>query len=113
MVEQYKALGDENRLRILNLLVAKGELCVCDIQRVLDAPQARVSRHLAYLKNSGWVLDRREGLWMMYRLSDHLDPAQKMEIKIIRSEFPKVAEFKRDLKMLERKECNNELACCL
>ena len=54
-LEQYfKALGDNNRLRIINLLL-HGELCVCDIQYVLENSQPNVSRHLAYLKNSGMV----------------------------------------------------------
>ena len=112
LVEQYQALGDENRIRILNLLVAKGELCVCDIQRVLDAPQARVSRHLAYLKNSGWVKDRREGLWMMYRVSESLNDIQKKEIEIIRSEFSNLPQLKQDLENLGIKVQNKELACC-
>ena len=112
LVEEYKALGDENRLRILNLLVAKGELCVCDIQRVLDAPQARVSRHLAYLKNTGWVEDRRQGLWMMYRIPETVSETQKKEIEIIRSEFPVISIFKRDLEILGQKTENKELACC-
>ena len=60
-LEQYfKALGDNNRLRIINLLL-HGELCVCDIQFVLENSQPNVSRHLSYLKNSGMVLDRRDG----------------------------------------------------
>ena len=63
----FKALGDETRLRILNLL-ARGELCVCDIVGVLDISQPKVSRHLAYLKNSGLVVDRREGAWNYYAL---------------------------------------------
>jgi ArsR family transcriptional regulator, arsenate/arsenite/antimonite-responsive transcriptional repressor len=69
-LEQYfKALGDTNRLRILNLLL-HGELCVCDIQYVLEATQPNVSRHLSYLKNSGLVLDRRDGYRIFYRLAD-------------------------------------------
>ena len=63
----FKALADSNRLRILNLLL-HGELCVCDIQYVLQASQPNVSRHLSYLKNSGLVLDRRDGSRMFYRL---------------------------------------------
>ena len=54
-----QALADGNRLRILHLLLQAGELCVCDIERVLDVPQARVSRHLTILRNSGWVAARR------------------------------------------------------
>ena len=69
-LEQYfKALGDSNRLRILNLLL-HGELCVCDIQYVLENTQPNISRHLAYLKNSGLVIDRRDGFRIFYRLAD-------------------------------------------
>jgi len=64
----FKALSDETRLRILSLLTA-GELCVCDLMAVLDLPQSTVSRHLAYLRNSGLVEDRRQGVWMYYRLT--------------------------------------------
>ena len=64
----FKALGDETRLRILNLLL-RGELCVCDIMKILEMGQSKVSRHLAYLRNAGLVTDRREGLWMHYSLA--------------------------------------------
>ena len=66
--ELFKALADETRLRILNLLV-RGELCVCDIMAVLDIGQSKASRHLAYLRNLGLVNDRRSGAWMYYTLS--------------------------------------------
>ncbi|PLX78827.1 MAG: ArsR family transcriptional regulator, partial [Desulfuromonas sp.] len=65
----FKALADETRLRILALLL-EGELCVCEIIAALELPQSTVSRHLAYLRKSGWVQDRRQGLWMYYRLSN-------------------------------------------
>ena len=69
-LEQYfKALADVSRLRILNLLL-HGELCVCDIQYVLETSQPNVSRHLAYLKNSGLVIDRRDGYRIFYRLAE-------------------------------------------
>ncbi len=64
----FKALADETRLRILALLLAEGELCVCDIMAALQLPQSTVSRHLAYLKNTGWLDDRREGVWMYYSI---------------------------------------------
>jgi len=63
----FKALSDETRLRILALL-QQGELCVCDLMAALELPQSTVSRHLAYLKNAGLVDDRRQGVWMFYRL---------------------------------------------
>lgn len=65
----FKALSDETRLRILALLV-QGELCVCDLMATLELPQSTVSRHLAYLRNAGLVEDRRQGVWMFYRLAE-------------------------------------------
>ncbi len=67
VTQMFKALSNETRLRILGLLL-QGELCVCDLVAVLNLPQSTISRHLAYLKNSGLVEDRREGVWMHYRL---------------------------------------------
>ena len=69
----FKALGDETRLRILGLLLA-GEVCVCDIHESLKIPQPKASRHLAYLRRSGVVETRREGLWIHYRLARPSDP---------------------------------------
>ncbi len=69
LAQTIKALSDPIRLRIVLLLQAEGELCVCDLMAVLKLPQSTVSRHLAYLKRSCWVDTRRQGLWMHYTLS--------------------------------------------
>lgn len=65
----FKALADETRLKIVWLLLLAEELCVCDIMAVLGISQSKASRHLRYLYHAGWVQDRREGLWMYYRLA--------------------------------------------
>ena len=75
----FKALGDRTRLRILALLAA-GEVCVCNIHESLNLPQPTVSRHLAYLRRSGLVDTRREGVWMHYRLAP---PAGKLAASIL------------------------------
>ena len=69
LAQTIKALSDPIRLRIILLLQAEGELCVCDLMAVLRLPQSTVSRHLAYLKRSCWVDIRRDGVWMHYKLS--------------------------------------------
>lgn len=69
-----KALADPTRLRILALLAA-GEICVCHIHTALEVPQPTASRHLAYLKRSGLVEDRKVGLWKHYRLKPVADAA--------------------------------------
>lgn len=63
----FQALGDNTRLRLLNL-VGDQEICVCYLVEVLNQPQSKVSRHLAYLRRVGIVAARREGKWMHYRM---------------------------------------------
>lgn len=68
-VKLFKALADETRLRILHLL-CRQELCVCQIVDALGIAQPKTSRHLAHLRNAGLVIDRRQGLWMYYSLTE-------------------------------------------
>src|SRR6185437_2202344 len=63
----FRAFSDRTRLRILHMLRG-GELCVCDIVAVLEVPQPKASRHLAYLRKAGLVQARKEGLWSYYKL---------------------------------------------
>jgi ArsR family transcriptional regulator, arsenate/arsenite/antimonite-responsive transcriptional repressor len=76
LAEIYAALSDATRLRILGLL-ANGEVCVCHIHEALRIPQPTVSRHLAYLRRSGLVQARRDGLWVHYRLTELADPSAR------------------------------------
>ena len=69
----YRALADETRLRILALL-CDGEVCVCHLHGSLRLPQPTISRHLAYLRKSGIVEARRDGVWMHYRLAPQSSP---------------------------------------
>ncbi|MEX2270846.1 MAG: metalloregulator ArsR/SmtB family transcription factor [Vicinamibacterales bacterium] len=69
----YAALADPTRLRILSLL-GDGEICVCHIHASLDVPQPTASRHLAYLKRSGLVEARRDGIWMHYKMAEIDNP---------------------------------------
>lgn len=68
----FAALGDPTRRRILALLQAGGERCVCVLYETLDLPQPKVSRHLGVLRAAGIVATRREGLWIHYRLHPDL-----------------------------------------
>jgi ArsR family transcriptional regulator len=65
----FKALSNEYRIRILEAL-RDGELCACEIQVVLDAPQSTVASHLRELKDAGLVNTRRQGKWTYYRIGD-------------------------------------------
>jgi ArsR family transcriptional regulator len=65
----FKALSDESRLRILNLIFRSGEICVCDIEAITGFTQTKTSRHLSYLKNTQLVDVRQQGLWMLYSIA--------------------------------------------
>ncbi len=67
MVRFFQALGDNTRLRLLNLM-GDQEICVCYFVEVLGQGQPKISRHLAYLRSAGIVEARREGKWMHYRI---------------------------------------------
>jgi ArsR family transcriptional regulator len=71
-VQLFKLLSDETRSAIVMLLRESGELCVCDICAVTAESQPKISRHMAMLRESGMVIDRREGKWVHYRLSPHM-----------------------------------------
>lgn len=77
MQQFFQALGDKTRLRLLNLM-GEQEICVCYLVEILGAPQPKISRHLAHLRNAGIVSARREGKWMHYRIvmPPHIGAAQ-------------------------------------
>jgi ArsR family transcriptional regulator len=67
LVKAFKALSDETRLRILNLLLER-ECCVCEVMQALQISQARASRNLSALYDAGFLKLRREGLWALYSI---------------------------------------------
>ena len=69
LLDVFKALSEETRLRILKLL-EHGELCVCDIVAALDMVQPKVSFHLSALKEASFLKDRKQGRWTHYRIDD-------------------------------------------
>lgn len=72
----FRALADPTRLKMLALIRQHGELCVCDLEHALGITQSKASRHLRYLLNARLLDDRREAVWIYYRLSKYLSAAQ-------------------------------------
>lgn len=66
-IQATKALSDETRLRILNLLLER-ECCVCEVMQALDISQSRASRNLGILQNAGFLKTRRDRLWIVYSI---------------------------------------------
>ncbi len=68
----FRALADNTRLRCLLLLVRHEELCVCELTYALGLAQPKISHHLGTLRKAGLVSDRKQGLWVYYRLNPEL-----------------------------------------
>ena len=101
IVYLFKALADENRIRILNLL-KNGELCVCDIEAVLGIKQSNASRHLNKLKMAGIIVSEKKSQWVYYRLNDAIFLRFPFISMIISDEIEKIGVCKDDLALLEK-----------
>ncbi|MDD3364353.1 MAG: metalloregulator ArsR/SmtB family transcription factor [Syntrophomonas sp.] len=99
IIQLFKALADETRMRILNLL-KNGELCVCDIEDVLDIQQSNASRHLNKLKVAGLIISAKKSQWVYYRVNDEIIIKYPFIIGIINDEFGKINICEDDIERL-------------
>lgn len=77
IAERFKALADETRLSMLALLLRERELCVCDFEGALAISQSKASRHLQTLRHAGFLADRRDAVWVHYRIAPDLSDRNK------------------------------------
>ncbi|MEZ5535133.1 MAG: metalloregulator ArsR/SmtB family transcription factor [Thiolinea sp.] len=105
-----KALSDETRMRILMLLMAQGELCVCDLTQVLDISQPKISRHLAILRESGLLHGRKAGLWVYYSFHADLPGWVKTVLDNLYLGSQQEAVFQQDLQRLKNTVITDN--CC-
>jgi ArsR family transcriptional regulator, arsenate/arsenite/antimonite-responsive transcriptional repressor len=108
LVNLFHALADRTRLRLLNLM-SGGEVCVCYFVELLDEPQPKISRHLAYLRRTGLVAARREGKWMHYRLTKPADPTQERVLECALAAASEDRQMQRDRERFERACCGARL----
>ena len=101
LIRIYQCLCDRTRLRMLNLLL-HGPLCVCHFQKVLDEPQVKVSKHLAYLKSHRLVEVKREATWRIYRLVAKPTPALKANLACLQDCATEDKVFQRDTEKLNQ-----------
>ena len=104
LAELLKTLADRTRLRLLNLM-GDHEICVCFLVEGLQTSQPKISRHLAYLRRSGVVAARREGLWMHYRIIRPKDAALARVLDEVLRSAARDPEMQKDLARLNT-------ACC-
>jgi ArsR family transcriptional regulator, arsenate/arsenite/antimonite-responsive transcriptional repressor len=104
LIEIYRCLCDETRLRILHLLTQK-PLCVCHFQSILDLPQVAVSKHLAYLKQRGMVEATRHEQWMIYRLPKKASAELELQLRCLQDCVQSQPVFRKDLRQLKKFGC--------
>lgn len=111
MARLFKSLSEEVRIRILLLLHEHGELCICDLMAALELPQSTVSRHVAYLKNAGWLDDRRGGIWMYYSLVNPLDNQQHSLVSLVVDACSNLPDVAQDRLRLQQYTAEKEKNC--
>lgn len=102
----YKALSDESRIRILHLLLKNQEMCISDLELILDFTQTKTSRHLAYMKNIGLIKHKKVDQWVYYFINtSYLEIITKLF-----SFFRKDPLLQKDITEYRTLYSNNELA---
>lgn len=110
MVDIFKALSEESRLRIITLLI-QGDMCVCEIEDCLKMTQSNVSRHLIVLKNCGILETYKKAQWVYYRISNKfIDQNQHLWLYITK-QIDESPNFK--IAIEERQKCKQKDLCNL
>lgn len=102
----FKALSEEARVRILHLLMQNQELCISDLEHILDFTQTKTSRHVTYLKHAGLIGSRKKDQWTFYYV---LEEAQEILAQILKF-IQKDQNLLRDQEIYEILFSNRELA---
>lgn len=102
----FRACADESRLRILSLIFHNGEMCISDLERILDFTQAKTSRHVIYLRNSGILSYRRYDHWVFYQIKDEVADIIKQIFQFLKKD----GQLLKDQQIFETMIANRELA---
>lgn len=108
MIEIFKALAEENRLRILSILL-QNEMCVCEIEESLKMTQSNVSRHLTTLKNCGILDSYKQSQWAYYKISDKFKDENKNLWLYLKRKLKECPSYQVDFE--EYQKCNGLDLC--
>lgn len=104
--EILKAFSDESRIRILNLILVNDEMCISDLELILDYTQTKTSRHLSVLKSIGLLKYKKLDQWVYYYINESYIDIIKQLFKL----FGKEPQLYRDILEYRTLYANNELA---
>ena len=101
VVEVLKALADETRIRILNVLY-KETLCVCDLEEILKLSQSNASRHLTKLKNARLIIGEKQAQWVYYRVDKKILTKYSFVNELLAKELDKSPQCQKDFGRLKK-----------
>ena len=99
-IKAFKALSDETRLRVLNLILER-ECCVCEIMQALEISQSKASRHLSALYDAGFLKFRKEGLWSLYSVDESMEDGLSDMVSAVKKSLIENKEAKVDRERLK------------
>lgn len=102
----FKSFSDQARIRIMYLLYKKDELCISDLEHILDFTQTKTSRHISYLKNAGLLNSRKKDQWIFYQIKEEVQDI----VSQIFSFLNKDTVLQRDIETFEILHSNRELS---
>ncbi|SDL76119.1 DNA-binding transcriptional regulator, ArsR family [Catalinimonas alkaloidigena] len=105
-VQLFKAFSDESRVRIIHLLYQNKEMCISDLEMVLEFTQTKTSRHLIYLKSAGLASSRKVDQWVYYYLKDEVLDMVNQLLKYVEKDQV----LQKDLEIYQILYSNRELA---
>ena len=110
----FQCLADPTRLRLLNVLMQAGEICVCELVHALRLPQYGVSRHLQKLVGARLLQARRQGKWIYYRINVRLKPYQRALLRAVAQLGTERKDFDEDLERASRRlKLRRDGVCCV
>ena len=107
IIKVIKALADENRLRILNLLY-KEVLCVCDLEEILRISQSNTSQHLTKLKNAKLITSEKRAQWVYYQVNTKMLEQYAFVREVLERELSRIHQCREDAEML--RDCRARMA---
>lgn len=108
MIDVFKALSDETRLRILSLIM-NGEMCVCEIEDCLGLTQSNASRHITTLKNAGILSSNKQAQWAYYRLDEEFCNENRELINYLTEKLKSLSTYESDNR--KREKCKQADLC--
>lgn len=101
IIDALKALADETRLRILNLIY-KDTLCVCHIETILKLSQSNASRHLTKLKHAKLIIGEKHAQWIYYRINEEVLNEHAFIKELLEQELNDNPQYLKDLTRLKQ-----------